>query len=149
MLHARDLRFGNKVLNHKNEIITVQQILCNSVVYDTQLNVSRELSKVGSYFDQGGRKPFAAHVVEVVKEADIQEIEPIELTETILEKCGMRNFVREEWIIRYGNAHLDFEFTEAGLRLRNPAPSRIAVKYLHQLQKLFYAITGHELEVNL
>src|ERR1700678_1745448 len=141
MLHAKDLRFGNKVLNHKEEIITVQQILCNSVVYDTQLNVSQEFSNAGSYYEPGMRAPYTAHVVEVVKETDLQDIEPIVLTERIMEKCGFRNFVREEWIIRYGNAHLDFELTEAGLRLRNPAPSRIAIKYLHQLQNLFYAIT--------
>jgi hypothetical protein len=145
MLHAKDLRFGNRVLNHKDEIITVQQILCNSIVYDTQLNVSREMSNVSSYYGSD----YTAHVVEVVKEADLQDVEPIALTESILEKCKFRNFVREEWIIRYGNFHLDFEFTEDGLRLRNPTPSRIAIKYLHQLQNFFYAITGQELEVNL
>jgi hypothetical protein len=145
MLHARDLRFGNRVLNQKGEIITVQQILSNSIVYDTQLNVSRELTNVGTHY----LSSYTAHVVEVVKETDLQDIEPIALTGVVLEKCGFRNFVREEWIITYGNAHIDFEFTEEGLRLRNPAPSRVSIKYLHQLQNFFYAIAGQELEVNL
>jgi len=32
MLHAKELRFGNKVLTQNGEIITVQQILGNTLV---------------------------------------------------------------------------------------------------------------------
>jgi hypothetical protein len=92
---------------------------------------------------------YTAEVLEVVKEAGLQEIEPIVLTPKVLEKCGFRNFVREEWIVTYGNQHTDFEFTEDGLRLRHPSPSRVGIRYLHQLQNFFYAIAGQELQVEL
>jgi hypothetical protein len=145
MLHAKDLRYGNKVLNQSGEVITVQQILSNAVVYDTQLNVSRQTSKVSNGYNYS----YTMQVVEVVKEADLQEIEPITLTPKMLEKCGFRNFVRDEWIVTYGNTHTDFELTGDGLRLRHSTPTRVPIKYVHQLQNFFYSITGHELEVDL
>ncbi|HEV9036714.1 MAG TPA: hypothetical protein VGQ51_08840 [Puia sp.] len=145
MLHAKDLRFGNKVLNRRGEVITVQQIHSNSIVYDTAISVSRRhLSKVSGY-----DATYTAEVLEVVKEAGLREIEPIVLTPKVLEKCGFRNFIREEWIVTYGNKHTDFEFTEDGLRLKHPSPSRVGIKYLHQLQNFFYAIAGEELQIEL
>ena len=145
MLHAKDLRTGNKVFNQRGEVITVQQILSNTVVYDTQLNVNRQTSKVSGGYNYS----YTMQVVEVVKEAELQEIEPIELTPKMLEKCGLRNFVREEWILTYGNTHTDFEFTRDGLRLRHATPARVGIRYVHQLQNFFYAITGLELEIDL
>jgi hypothetical protein len=85
----------------------------------------------------------------VVKEADMQEIEPIAITPKVLESCGFRNFIRDEWILTHGNTHTDFELREDGLRLRNAVSSRVAIKFVHQLQNFFYAIAGQELDVNL
>lgn len=147
MLQVKDLRFGNKVCNKKGEVITVQQILSHSIVYDTAINVSRRhLSKVSGFYNTPS---YTTEVFEVVKEADMQEIEPIALTPKILESCGFRNFVRDEWILTYGNTHTDFELREDGLRLRHNTTSRVSMRYLHQLQNFFYAIAGQELEVNL
>jgi hypothetical protein len=147
MVHAKDLRYGNKVFNKKGEIITVQQILGNAIVYDTAINVSRRhLSKVSGFYNSA----YTTEVVEVVKEVELQEIVPIALTPKILEQCGFRNFIREEWIFTYGNNyHFDFEFTGEGLKLKHPTPTRIGIKYLHQLQNFIYAISGEELEFSL
>lgn len=146
MLHAKELRFGNKVFNKKGEVITVQQIHSHSIVYDTAINVSRRhLSRASGFYDVA----YTTEVLEVVKEAAMQEIEPISLTPKVLESCGFRNFVRDEWILTYGNTHTDFEFREDGLRLRHNTTARVPIKYLHQLQNFFYAIAGEELEVNL
>ena len=142
MIHAKELRYGNKVQTHQGEIITVQQILCNTLIYDTQIKVSRETSGArGSY-----RTAYATQVIELVKEADFQEIEPIALTPKVLEKCGFRNYIRDEWILSFGNTHIDFEFYADGLRLRHPTPSQVSIKYLHQLQNFLFAVVGHELE---
>jgi len=145
MLHAKDLRYGNKVLNQRGEVITVQQIHSSTVVYDTQLNVSRQTSKVSNGYNYS----YTMQVVDVTKEADLQEIEPITLTPKVLEKCGFRNFVRDEWIVTYGNIHTDFELTADGLRLRHSTPTRVPIRYVHQLQNFFYAIAGQELEIDL
>jgi hypothetical protein len=147
MLHAKDLRYGNKVYNKRGEVITVQQIHGSSIVYDTTLNVNRhQLAKVGNSYNSSS---YTTYVVETVKEAGLQDIEPIKLTPKILEKCGFRNYIREEWIVSHGNEHTDFLFSEEGLRLRHSTPTRVGIKFLHQLQNFFYAIAGQELEVDL
>jgi hypothetical protein len=145
MIHTKELRFGNKVQNLQGEFITVQQVLSNTIIYDTQIEVNMEAVNVsGSY-----NTDYVSQLSEVIKEVDCQEIDPIILTPEILKKCGFRNFLREEWIISIRNSHIDFVFTDGGLRLRCPAPSLTNIKYLHQLQNLLFAIATHELEVEL
>ena len=48
MIHAKELRYGNKVQTQDGEVITVQQLLAHSLIYDTQIKVSR-----GGYSCQG------------------------------------------------------------------------------------------------
>jgi hypothetical protein len=145
MIHAKELRFGNKVQTQKGKVITVQQILANTLIYDTRIRVSREVAGSNGSYRQAYNSPF----IEEVQEADFQDIDPIVLTPRILGKCGFRNFVRDEWIYTIGNSHLDFEFTGDGLRLRNPTPSQAPIRTLHQLQNFLLAIAEHELEVEL
>ena len=145
MIHAKELRFGNKVQTQHGDVITVQQILANTLIYDTQIKVNREYAVAGRSY----KTAYTTQFVEVVKESEYQEIEPITLTPKVLEKCGFRNFVREEWILTIGNSHFDFEFTDEGLRLRHPTPSRVAIRYLHQLQNFLFAIAGYELVVGM
>ena len=146
MIHARELRYGNKVQTRQGQVITVQQIHSHSLIYDTTIKVNREISniRVGDY-----THTYTMQVIEEVKEAELQEVNPILLTPKILEKCGFRNFVREEWILSIGNSHFDFEFVADGLRLRHPTPSRVPIKYLHQLQNFLYAIAQHELAAEI
>jgi hypothetical protein len=145
MLHAKELRFGNKVQTQNGEIISVQQILGNTLIYDTQIKVSREMASVNRSY----KTSYMTQVVEVVKEAEFQEVHPITLTPKILEKCGFRNFVREEWILRIGGSNIDFTFDSDGLRLMRPAQSWTSIRYLHQLQNFLFAITGSELTPEL
>jgi hypothetical protein len=142
MIHAKELRYGNKVQTPQGDVITVQQILCNTLIYDTQIKVSREVASIRG----GSRSSHMTQVVEVYKEADLQEISPIALTPKVLERHGFRNYVREQWILKIGSSNIDFEFDSEGLRLRESIPSRISIRYLHQLQNFLYAIVGHELE---
>jgi hypothetical protein len=143
MIHAKELRYGNKVQTYQGEVITVQQIHSQTLIYDTQIKVSREVANARG---GGSRSSHMTQVVEIFKEADLQEINPITLTPKILERHGFRNYVREQWILKIGNSNIDFEFDGDGLRLRESIPSRISIKYLHQLQNFLYAVVGHELE---
>jgi hypothetical protein len=145
MIHAKELRYGNKVQTQDGEVITVQQVLAHSLIYDTQIKVSREATAVRGSL----RTAYASQFVEVVKEANFQEVEAIFLTPRILEKCGFRNFVREDWIYSVGNSHIDFEFTSEGLKLRTPVAGQINLRYLHQLQNFLFFVTGHEIEPEL
>ena len=145
MLQAKELRFGNKVQSPQGEIITVQQILSNTVIYDAQIKVNRELATTGDAY----HRTYTTQVIEMVKKSDFSELEPIALTPNVLEKCGMRNFRQGEWILTIGKHHIDFEYIDGMLRLRMPYPGRTNIQYVHQLQNLLYATTGYELEVDM
>jgi hypothetical protein len=143
MLQAQELRVGNKVQSPEGEVISIQQILGSTVIYDSQIKVNRELFNAKNNY----RNTYTTEVVEMVKETDFEDLKPVTLTPKVLEQCGFRNFVREEWILTIGKMHLDFEFTTEGLRMRTSFPARVPVRYLHQLQNLLYVITGQELDV--
>jgi len=145
MIHTKELRFGNKVKTRQGEVITVQQILSNTLIYDSKIEVNRELINVkGSYMTD-----YLTQLNEVVKEVDCHDIEPITLSQDILRKCGFRNFLREQWIFSIGNSHTDWEFVDERLRLRSPGAAMTSIRYLHQLQNFLYAIATYELEVAL
>lgn len=73
----------------------------------------------------------------------INDIEPIPLTEEILLKCGFE--AHYFGIKTYYNPlfELDHDFKLMGVDYN------IKVMYLHQLQNLYFSITGKELEVKL
>jgi len=145
MLQAKDIRFGNKVYTAEGEVITIQQILSSTVIYDSQVKVNRELATTHNSY----HRTYTTQVIEMVKESDFSELEPIAFTPKILERCGLRNFRHDEWILTVGHHHIDFEFNDGTLRLRPPYPCRIEMRYVHQLQNMLYAITGIELEIDL
>ena len=95
------------------------------------------------------------------------QINPIPLTEEILLKCGFErcNENRYKFYIHgvnYISLHLDYlieknEWFEGSFsvsfREKSLSPnfegSNLCYRYLHQLQNLYFALTGKELEINL
>src|SRR5690606_13658422 len=81
-----------------------------------------------------------------IDEGDYICIEPIELTEEILLKCGFRNSEDDTLTNEHG-------FTLGRKMNINKTPyfmtrgTFIELKHLHQLQNLYFALTGKELEV--
>jgi hypothetical protein len=146
MIHTKELRFGNKIQTQYGEVITVQQIGCDSVIYGTKIEVKKGKMNITEPPDESA---YLFELNEVVKEAACEEIFPIALTPEILKKCGFRNFCREEWIISIGNSHVDFVFVDGILRLRSLATSLTNIKYVHQLQNFIFAISEHDLDVEL
>lgn len=75
---------------------------------------------------------------------DYHQIEPVQITEDILSKC---EFVKQEYndTVVYYNPLMTLD---AYFRL-NIDGYNIEVKYLHQLQNLYFYLTGEELEVKL
>jgi len=80
------------------------------------------------------------------------ELEPIPLTTEILEKCGF------DWSIYHQAFHklnLEFDLNESyplGFSLctfRNKLLVAPNIYFLHQLQNLYFALTGEELQINL
>ena len=124
MINAKDLRIGNSVLLG-NSSLSVYQI-----IYDRRNGYS-------------------------INSKDYKEdfFDPIPLTKEILIKCGFHKF---------NNAWVQKDFTENNSKFYfsiwnliddefkyNSAEFDIEINSLHQLQNLYFALTGEELEINL
>jgi hypothetical protein len=76
------------------------------------------------------------------------DISPIPLTPEILEKCGFREYGPFSPWLTLGSfswsdpAGISYEIDEESAMLDH-------IKYLHQLQNLYYAVTGEELTITL
>jgi hypothetical protein len=87
---------------------------------------------------------------------DNEEFEPIPLTPEIVEKCGFVNkAVHEFWMSKQAThlwANVAYSMTGHVL-LKDTIHSgsvRITnIKFLHQLQNLYFALTGEELEIKM
>lgn len=100
--------------------------------------------------------------IEEVINGNYDYLHPIPLTPDILEKCG---FVAKEnnWFCKqyFTDCKEATEMMVIGINLKSgrcyiadvdefsPAMIAYRIQYLHQLQNLFFALTGEELEVNL
>jgi hypothetical protein len=81
-------------------------------------------------------------------------IQPVELTKDILLKCGFEDAIdadNDEYFI-FNNLKLYwYEFalnTCNGFYFRNDVNGDLKIKHLHQLQNLYFALTGNELSVS-
>jgi hypothetical protein len=92
-----------------------------------------------------------------INELTEDSFEPIPLTPEILEKCGFENLDIHDWILKTifiednglgeggeeWSVHVWNEFYQEHMMLPN------YIYYLHQLQNLYFALTGEELNINL
>lgn len=104
---------------------------------------------IGHFYDHGQKYVDLIETDEedfnMPESTHINDIEPIPLTEEILLKCGF-NFWggitsycdREDfWSIKMEDGRFEIEYVE------------LEIKHLHQLQNLYFALTGKELEIEL
>ena len=74
---------------------------------------------------------------------DLKNIRPIPLTEEILLKCG---FVKDEYEMFVFNRKVIYKKNDNTFHFY---ACDIEIKHVHQLQNLYFALTGEELEINL
>lgn len=76
---------------------------------------------------------------------DIESFEGVELEDKVFSLAGFKHgFVNKNWEI-YTLSDIEFSKMKDGFY----QTGRVKIKYLHQLQNLYFALTGQELEVNL
>lgn len=125
MINPKELRIGNlvKVVNHN---LIISGITDSFVTFQRKLNCS-------------------------VESADIESLDPILLTHEILEKVGFSYYhthpTLSEWFIHDNPNMLGAIVFEDGKYVYEGYEYEI--QSVHQLQNLFYAITGEELEIKL
>lgn len=130
MIKATDLRLGNKVLVN-GQICTVNNLFPNNIRV-AELSVLHQINHESLY-------------------------EPVPLTPEILEQCG---FVKSEykdfdhpvlkcrWVSKtiVGTNIKPFLRFDSMTKLDKPSTD---VYYVHQLQNLYYSLTGQELEIKI
>lgn len=103
--------------------------------------------RVGNYTDKGMVKSFYEHGIHVGmgKCYLFRDLNPIQITEEILLKCGFERSSLENdvFFIEPFECIVKEDGYSAYFRLCWIAD----IRYLHQLQNLYFAITGKELEV--
>ena len=141
MINAQELRFGNlvNIISHIDKsIIDIGTV---NLISDISLH---EEGAVGACASSN----IAVGSTHELSEEDKNTLSPIPLTEEWLIKFGFAsNEYKDEFYKSY--IHLDCEYTDhntfnvafKGLKLS------IDVKYVHQLQNLFFALCGEELNI--
>ena len=142
MIDAKELRIGNWIIfkGYRKQIISIREWAAERGIYLIDLGDTREEMGIRTI-----------------------DIHPIPLTTEILEKCGFKlcaNYSDNDYTVYYDNdvdlfLTLNWRDRETGFNPQKPnyegelESFGIEIKYLHQLQNLYYALTQKELEVNL
>lgn len=128
MIKANELRVGNWLLTDEDEMLQVNEIKQDFNGYEYTITF---ITSDDMYHD-----------------SIISECNPIPLTEEILLKCG---FVRLD-SVAYVMPHIDrfiFDMPIFEDGLFRYGVNHISIKSLHQIQNLYFALTGEELNVEL
>ena len=136
MIQANELRIGNIFWENYGGYKVITAIGCNSVG-----DMKNTVSARGIGFTLSGQY-------------DCDAISPVLLTPEILEKCGF-----EKANDRYGG-YLSPVFNSGRIRLSWYSETdddwywyngcwNTKIKHLHQLQNLYFSLTGEELTINL
>jgi len=125
MINVKELRIGNLISDYQNNTIKVLGI---SDVYND-----------GNYYiisENGGSID--------------DDHKPIPLTPEILLKCG---FTSDKWLMSFhlgeNKMWIDKTSNEFYWVFGRKETKYLRIKYLHQLQNLFYSLTNEELNINL
>jgi hypothetical protein len=133
MIKANELRIGNYIQVGGNTIDTCQTYKPNKVTaYVINAIVEENEERGDDYI--------------------LSVWQPIKLTEDILIKCGFSKWLdldeEEYWRNEIELREFYFGDNDSNNGFYYDAES-VHVKYLHELQNLFFALTGEELQVNL
>lgn len=117
------------------------------------------ITRLGMYGD--GTTAITGHGIDLMERGMITDLEPMPLTDKILEQCGFSKWDGGWSLDAWNNeqepeaiCRIDIDFTDGMIKFKSryesnpysrPLPN---IKYLHQLQNLYFYITGNELEID-
>ena len=133
MINAKELRLSNWVLDSEGVERQVTVISAQGRVFLPPVKYVDRMPKI----------------LKLGEDCSTDLIHPIPLTPEVLEACGFENremwFYKERFCLGYITTDLHFQLEwkideiEGGWNL-------LDIKYLHQLQNIYFALTGQELE---
>ena len=145
MLKANELRIGNFIFwNSKLSFpeisslsfpVEVTAILPDKIGY-----ISPGIEHRSESFEDDIIQTHTAH-------KPFEEFEPILLTRDILEKCGFENTDANDQYSSYRKESLTIRFMAGKSTRAKISDCEFVCQYLHQLQNLYFDLTGEELEV--
>lgn len=130
MIDARELRIGNLV---------------------NGITLGKKIPVVVEGIHKNGINPHVDSLGELDVDWYFDRIEPIPLSPEILEKCGFEenNFHSDHWYhVELGPHIIEYDDGTYILEAVSGASVSNCFKYLHQLQNLYFALTGQELNYN-
>lgn len=131
-MKASELRIGNLVYIDKNEVLEIESI--------TEIGANLRHGSETIYFDDLAGFGDKSHDV----------IKPIPLTEEWFLKFGFKkvgtNFELDFFVLWYSSYQNCFVWRF--MNIDSNADRPISLKYVHQLQNLYFALTGEELTLN-
>jgi hypothetical protein len=157
MITANELRVGNLIfwnpkLSNPNTTLPAMQVEVSAILEDKIGYVSPGIEyRVESFEDDLLQKKTPYKLLE--------ELEPILLTHEILERCGFKqvgDYLSKNLYLNHADEHffkIDINIVDYKVLLHFAGSQKVILpyhyKFLHQLQNLYFALTGEELEVNL
>ena len=136
MIKANELRIGNHVLDRGNKILTIDRFIGNKIECDIKGMPDKSINGIPIYYH-----PFTE---------EINYLNPIPLTEEWLLKFGI-DFTSEKdyYYLAFTIKDLLFETASSmdGFTYNLSCGNQINIKHVHQLQNLYFALTGEELTI--
>lgn len=129
-MSTKELRIGNIVIDDEGNTVIIEQITGDNIL---------ESAKVSRPTEKGNRLLYSSNIY------------PIPLTEEILLKCGFKKtnydsyFETKKW--SNGESIITVTDDDCLVSMENTFNKRC--EDLHQLQNLYFALTGQELTINL
>ena len=124
-----------------NNLVKIDRELFDQLSEDEQINHNNNIWKVMAISEEDIE--IYCELENIYETHDITVIEPIQLTEEILLKCGFMK-INTTWFM-FGNFCINISFDiEWGGNWMG-----IRLKSLHQLQNLYFTLTNKELEIQL
>jgi hypothetical protein len=136
--------------------MTAQELRLNNLLFDYSGQMRRVAyvgETIGLHNDIGGtdkyqRNPLFSY--------DINTLKPIPLVPEILERCGFKNYggwIGKKIAVDFWDEQTEivFEFIDSNLTVygNDIRIRKIENTAVHQLQNLFYSLTGEELQIEL
>ena len=143
MINIKELRFGNYVSLTKSSGETGNMVV-GGIMPDT---ISLWLPTKTT---PGDEEKLNDIIISDWQHEDGFEINPIPLTEELILKCGFKRYMRLKQVFKLGLINLMHFGTWSLFDDREDMDFLdLPLEYLHQLQNLYFALTGKEIEVEL